>query len=179
MRKMTIAAGLITLLGWFADLCSVFALIATAGVAWREDVQASWPEVTATIEKCSVDLRSMDGRYGHNLGWWLRCQIGFRVGTDQIETKISSSHRGSRPSFEYPELMNQWANDHPTGSAVAVRYNPTNRKAAILAREYMPNGGPRTPNNLKVLLAFSIACVSLLIIAKLFRRLAQRPSNEA
>src|SRR5215813_3461778 len=53
--KPLTAPNLIGLLGLFAGLCSVFALIVTASDAWQERAQQSWPEATAIIERQSVD----------------------------------------------------------------------------------------------------------------------------
>jgi hypothetical protein len=175
MRPMTVAAGLITLLGLFAGLCSLFALVATGLTAWREHVKAGWPEATATIERCSVEERRTTGS---DLSWWLRCHIGFRREADQIETQIFSRILSSQ-SRGYPELMDQWVDDHPNGSRVAVRYDPADPKVAIPATDYMPNGEPKTPSNLRVLAVFSLACAVLLAIAMLLRRRAKSLSPQA
>ncbi len=177
MRSPLTALELIGFLGLLAALCTVFVLVVTAGEAWREHALESWPEVAATIEQCSVDLRYFNGPNDSDPTWWLECRIGFRAGTDQIKTVIHSGHR-SNPSQGYPELMNQWVSDHPSGSTIVIRYDPTDPKAAIPARDYMPNGGPRTGYNLRFLLVCSTACVSLLTIATLFRRRAKSHSNQ-
>jgi hypothetical protein len=160
-------------LGLFAGLCSVLVLIITAGEAWREHAQESWPEVAATIDRCNVDLRYFNGPDDSDPTWWLECQIGFRAGAGRVKATIHSGHR-SNPSQGYPELMNQWVKNHPSGSVIVVRYDPTDLKAATPASEYMPNGGPRTRYNLRFLLICSSACISLLTIAMLFRRRARR-----
>ena len=49
------ARGLIGVLGIFAGLCTVFALIVGMSDGWREHAQESWPQTTATIERCSLD----------------------------------------------------------------------------------------------------------------------------
>jgi hypothetical protein len=49
------AQGLIGLLGIFAGLCTVFALIVSMTDGWREHARESWPQATATIERCSLD----------------------------------------------------------------------------------------------------------------------------
>jgi Protein of unknown function (DUF3592) len=171
-------AGLIGLLGLLAGLCTAFILVVTVGVAWREHAQESWPEVPATIERCSVDLRYFNGPADPDPTWWIECRIGFRTETDQIKTTIHSGHR-SNPSQGYPELMNQWVNDHPSGSQIVIRYAPDDHKTVILSRDYMPNGEPKTRYNLKFLIACFISCICLLIIAKLFRDRAKSRSFQA
>jgi hypothetical protein len=123
--------GLIGLMGLFAGLCTAFILVVTVG-AWREHAQESWPEVRATIERCSVDLRYFNGPADPDPTWRIECRIGFRTETDQIKTTIHSGHR-SNPSQGYPELMNQWVNDHPSGSQIVVRYAPDDHKTVILS----------------------------------------------
>jgi hypothetical protein len=49
------AAGLIGLLGLFAGLCTIFALVATSIGAWQEHVKKGWPAATATIQNSSLD----------------------------------------------------------------------------------------------------------------------------
>jgi hypothetical protein len=169
MRPGITVVGLIGLSALFAGMCSLFALIVTAGEALRELTQARWPEVTATIERCSIDLQYYDGPNSDDPTWWLECKIGFRAGTDQILARIYSGHR-SNPSQGYPELMNRWVNDHPPGSTIVVRYNPTDLKA-LPVRDYLPNGEPRTLSNLKLLSGFTLACASLLAISVWFRRI--------
>jgi hypothetical protein len=169
MRRKINMVGLIGLLALFAGLSSLLALFVTSADAWREHAQASWPEATADIEGCSVDLRYFDGPTSSDPTWWLECKIGFRAGADLIKTRIYSGHR-SNPSQGYPEIMNQWVNDHPTGNAIVVRYNPTNLNAVIPARDYLPNGEPRTPGDLKLLSVLVVACAGLLTIVTMFRR---------
>lgn len=67
MRRLHIAAGCIGILGLFLGLCSLFGVVVSAGEAWREHVQKSWPQATAGIEHCRVEYRSSDGRPGHNM----------------------------------------------------------------------------------------------------------------
>src|SRR5271166_3387399 len=117
MRSPLTALELIGFLGLFAGLCTVLVLVVTAGEAWREHAQESWPEVAATIERCSVDLRYFNGPSDSDPTWWLECPIGFRAGTEQIKATIHSGHPGN-PSQGYPDLMYQWIDDHPSGSTI-------------------------------------------------------------
>jgi hypothetical protein len=68
--------------------------------------------------------------------------------------------------------MSQWVVRHPSGSTMVVRYDPTDAKAAVLTDTDMPDAGPRTPNNLRLLLISSVACLSLLTIARRLRVVA-------
>src|ERR1700739_277713 len=50
--------GFVALLGLFAGLCTIFALIVTVAEGWQEHSQAQWPEATAHIEKCYLHQSS-------------------------------------------------------------------------------------------------------------------------
>jgi hypothetical protein len=68
--------------------------------------------------------------------------------------------------------MQDWVKAHPPGSAIVVHYDPTNHAKAALVATDMPNGGPKSPKNVRfteLALAFSAA---LLMIATLTRRLS-------
>ena len=100
--------------------------------------------------------------------WWLECQISYPVGANQVRTTIHSGHR-SEPSQGYPDPMNRWVNDHPNGSAIRVRRDPSNPLSAVPATDYLPNGGPRTQYDLRFLLACLAACAGLLTLARRLR----------
>ena len=40
----------------FAGLCTVFALVVTAAQAWQEHAHAHWPEATAQVQRCGLDI---------------------------------------------------------------------------------------------------------------------------
>ncbi len=169
MRSSFSVLGLIGLLGLLAGLCAVLILVVAVSDAWREHAVESWPEAPATIERCSVDLRYYNGPDDDDPTWLLECPIHFRAGTQEIATTLHSGYR-SNPAKGYPGVMNQWADDHPSGSSVVIRYNPTDPSVAMPATDYMPNAGPRTRFDLLFLLVLSSACVGLLTIVRLFRR---------
>ena len=166
--KTLTAQGLIALLGIFAGLCAVFALIVSVSDGWREHVHESWPQVTATIERCSVDpyvpLRSAS----RTPVWNVRCRIGYRADANQIDTSIRSRSTASGWGGD-TDGMRQWVARHPSGSPIVVRYDPADPKIAVLTETDMPYAGPRTPNNLRLLLIASVACFALLTIARWHR----------
>ena len=162
---------MIGLLGILAGLCTVFAFIVSVTDGWREHAQETWPQATAIVEGCSVDpyipLRSAS----HTPVWHIRCRIGYRAGADQIQTSIRSRSTASGWGGD-TEGMRQWVAHHPFGTSIVVHYDPTAPKTAVLTETDMPYAGPRTPNNLRLLLISSVAWVSLLIVA---RRLRSEP----
>jgi hypothetical protein len=159
----------------FFGLCTVFLLVSTAVDAWREHAQKGWPQATATIAQCRIDLRHYNGPDDDDPTWWLECPVRFRVGPDEIKTTIHSGHR-SNPARDYPDLMNAWVSDHPDGSPIVVRYDPSDFRTAMPARDYMPNGSPRTGYDFRFLLVCSVAFISLLTITRLLLRRARRGS---
>jgi hypothetical protein len=158
------ARGLIGVLGIFAGLCTVFALIVTMSDGWREHAQENWPQATATIERCSLDPYVPLESASRTPVWHIGCRIGYRADASQIESKVRS--RSASGWGGHTELMSQWVTNHPSGSTIVVRYNPTDPKTAVLTATDMPDAGPRTPNNLRLLLISSVACVGLLSIAR-------------
>jgi hypothetical protein len=133
---------------------------------WREHAQERWPQVTADIQRCSVDPYVT--RRGRSPIWHIRCRIGYRVGANQVESSIRSRSTASGRGGDTGR-MRQWFASHPGGSPIIVRYDPTDPNIAILAATDMPDAGPRTPTNLKLLLISSVACLGLLTIARLLR----------
>jgi hypothetical protein len=136
--------------------------------AWREHVELSWPQTTATIKKCSLDpyvpLRSAS----RTPVWHIQCRLNYSAESIQIENNIRS--RSTTAGWGgHIDLMAQWVAKHPSGSPIVVHYNPSDTKTAVLIDTDMPDAGPRTPNNLKLLLISSVAFVGLFTIARLSR----------
>lgn len=171
MSKSVSAKGLVGLLGIFAGLCTVFALIVSATDKWQEQAQERWPEVTATIERCSVDPYVPLESASREPVWHIGCRIGYRADSTQIETSIRSRSTASGWGG-HMERMHQWVALHRPGSPIVVHYNPTDPKTAALTATDMPDAGPRTPNNLRLLLISSVACLGLLTIARCLRDVA-------
>ena len=152
--------GLLTL---FAVLCTIFALIVSVSDATREHAQQSWPEATAIIQRCSVDpyvpFRS------RNPVWRIRCRIDYRAGENQIETAIESRTTASGWGGDL-QGMREWVARHRSGTMMTIHYDPSDVSKAVLTETDMPYAGPRTPDNLKLLLIAATASIVLLLIAK-------------
>lgn len=157
-------------LGLFSGLCSIFALIVTVAEGWQEHAQAQWPEATARVQNCGADL------YSHGSeSYWIDCRISYLVGDEEIVTKVHSrsTPAPSRVVWQYPSArigtMQRWVDEHPPGAPMAVHYDPANHKKAVLVVTDMPLGGPRTPNNLRLLEVFAGSSVVLLGIARMMK----------
>jgi hypothetical protein len=154
-------------LGLLAGLCTVFALVATAAQAWQEHAQAQWPTATAHVQRCGVDI------YIHKPeSYWIDCSLSYTVGGEDI---VSHVHSRSTPAprrviSQYParqiEQLQEWVDEHPEGTPIAVHYDPANHGKAVLIVTDMPLGGPRTPDNLKLLGFFGVSFAVLLAIAR-------------
>jgi len=61
--------------GLVAGLCMVFVLVVAAAKGWQEHTRAQWPEATAQVQRCGLDI------YTHKPeSYWIDCSISYRVG---------------------------------------------------------------------------------------------------
>ena len=159
----------LTVLVAFSGLCTIFVSVATAAQAWQEHAQARWPEVTARVDNCSLERTSSNGRRKFHI----RCRLSYAVGAEQHATNIYS---GNVPAPEVPQNppnqiapFEEWVDEHPQGTPIVVRYNPANHTKVVLVAANTPFGGPRTPNNVKLLGVCAGSFLVLLTIARLAR----------
>jgi hypothetical protein len=156
----------VVVLGLFAGLCSIFARVTTAAQGWDEHAQAQWPQATARVQRCGIDL------YTHRPeAYWIDCRISYLAGPEEIVADVHSRSSRVPRSSQQPtmqlELMQRWVDEHPAGTAITVHYDPANHKKAALVETDMPLGGPRTPDNLRLLEITAGSCALLLAIARL------------
>jgi hypothetical protein len=156
---------LVVLLG----LCTAFASVVTVAEAWQEHLQARWPEVTARVDECGLTRTSS----GRRQKFYIRCRLNYAVGVEQHATNIYSSNVPSPEIWQYPPNQiapfEEWVNDHPPGTPIVVHYDPANHTKVALVATDMPRGGPRTPNNLKLLEFLAGSFVVLLTIGRITR----------
>jgi hypothetical protein len=166
-RFVTLVAGA---LGFFSGLCTIFMLVVTVALAWSEHPHAQWPEATAHIERCDVDL------YLHQPeAYWIDCTLRYVVGGEEI---VSHVHSRTTPApqrfvYQYPagqvERMQEWVDEHPERTPITVHYDPANHQEAVLVQTDMPRGGPQTPGNLRLLGLCAASCLVLVTIARIAR----------
>ena len=157
-------------LGLFTGLCSIFALFVTVAEGWQEHTQAQWPEATALVQSCGLDI------YTHKPeAYWIDCRVSYSAGAEEIVADVHSRSTpaprrviSQNPSTQF-DLMQEWVDAHPAGTAMDVHYDPANHKKVVLVTTDMPLGGPRTPNNLRLLEITAGSCGLLLAIARLAR----------
>jgi hypothetical protein len=159
----------------FTGACTIFALVVTAAQALQENAQKSWPEVTARVDTCRFERSSINGRHQLYIG----CRFLYAVGGEQNAINIYSARFPGPEVAQYPRNQMQpfeaWLDAHPPGTPVALRYDPANHKKALIPSDFMPRGGPHTPNNLRIL----AACVAGLVVTLLIVRLAGQRADRA
>ncbi len=117
VRKIQLVWVAVAGLGLFAGLCSIFVLVVTMAQGWQEHAQAQWPQATALIQRCGVDI------YTHKLeAYWIDCRVHYLVGAEGIVTKVHSRSTPAprRVIWQYPPqqfgLMQEWVDEHPPGN---------------------------------------------------------------
>jgi len=144
-----------------SGLSTIFAAVTTGAQAWQEHAQQRWPEVTARVDTCALKQTSTYQRTGR----YIACRLSYAVGAEQNVAMIYSRNVAS--SIDEPFV--EWVNEHPAGTPMIVRYDPTNHSKALLVADYMPDGGPRTPKNLKLLEVVAVIFLVLLTLAGITR----------
>lgn len=153
-------------LGGFLGLCTVFAAVITAVHAWQERERARWPEVTAHVERCDLAIYS---RRRKRSSYYVSCSVEYPAGGAMIVSHVSSRSTPApdrviwqpQPIFQQ---MQDWVARHPPGTPMAVHYDPANPQRAALIATDMPQGGPETPDNLKLVEGGTSGCLILLAI---------------
>jgi hypothetical protein len=170
VRKIQLVWLAVAGLGLFAGLCSTLVLVVTVAQGWQEHAQTEWPQATAQVQQCGVDI------YTHKPeAYWIDCRVSYLIGAEQIVTKVHSRSTAAprRVISQQPALqiglMQEWVDEHPPGTPIAVHYDPANHQKAALVATDMPLGGPLTPVNLKLLGITAGICALLLATAGITR----------
>jgi len=170
VRKIQLLWVGLPVLGLAAGLGSILALIVTVAEGWQEHEQAQWLQATARVQQCGVDI------YTHNPDtYWINCRVSYLVDAEEVVAQVHSRSTPApqRVIWQYPAnqigIMQEWVDQHPSGTLIAVHYDPANHNNAALVATDMPLGGPHTPGNLKLLEVAAGSCVLLLAIARITR----------
>jgi hypothetical protein len=161
---------LASFLALFSGLCTVFALAVTATQAWQEHVEAQWPEATAQVQRCGLDIYMRRAE-----SYRIDCSIRYTVSGEEVASHVHSRSTpaprrvlGSNPEQQFDSLQ-AWVNAHPKGTPIMVHFDPADHRKAVLVGTDMPLGGSPTPDNLKLLGAAAGSCIVLLLIARIMR----------
>jgi hypothetical protein len=161
--------GVLVMLVLFLGLCTIFVSVVTAAEAWQEHAQARWPEVTARVNSCGLKQTST----GRRERYYIHCSLSYAVGAEQNVANVYSRNVPSRNVWQYPPNQigpfEQWVDENPTGTPIAVRYDPANHTKVAMVASGAPLGGPRTPSNVKLLEVCAGSFLVLLTIARITR----------
>jgi len=174
VRRFQLSGREFAVLGLFAGLCSILALVVTLAEGWQEHAQAQWPETTARGAELlggyvHAPVRGLLDRLPHQLFGW---RLGWRR---EIVTEV---HSRTTPAprkviWQYPAmqigLMQEWVDAHPPGTPIVAHYDPANQQEGSTGDDRYAAGGPRTPNNLRLLGFFAGSSALLLAIARIMR----------
>jgi hypothetical protein len=163
---MRVGLGVLVL---FSGLCTIFASVVTVAEAWQEHAQAQWPVSEARVDTCSLK----QGSSGRRQNYYIRCRLNYAVGDEQNVANVYSSSVPSPQVWQYPPNQiapyQEWVDEHPKGTPILLRYDPGNHRKVVQVANYMPRGGPRTPNNLKLLEVCGGSFLILFAIARIIR----------
>lgn len=112
----------------------IFILVAGAGLAytawslWWAVQSESWPSAPGTILASKVEVDSASGG-----GLEYRAAVAYQYAVDGQKYAAERVHFGDSLASSWGlGLAQQEVNDHPTGSAVSVRYDPKKPARATL-----------------------------------------------
>jgi hypothetical protein len=159
-----------------SGMCTIFALVVTAAQAWQEHGQAQWPEVTARVDRCGLNQTSS----GRREKFYIRCRLSYAVGAEQNVANVYSSNVPSPKIWQYPPNqigpLEAWVDEHPPGTPIVVRYDPSHHTKVVLVGSDMPPlARPRTPRNMKLVEVCAGSFLVLLMIARITRPRSARP----
>jgi hypothetical protein len=149
--------GLVVLVA-LSGLCTIFASAITAAQAWQEHAQAQWPEVTARVEKCGLTQTSTRRRDRY----YIRCRLRYAAGDEQNAATVFSMRRYL---LDQAGPLQEWVDQHPQGTPIAVRYDPAHRAKVVMAATETLFTVQRTPNNVKLLEVWAGSFLVLVTIA--------------
>jgi hypothetical protein len=116
----------------FSGLCTIFAAVVTAAIAWTEHAEARWPQVTARVDQCGLD----ETPTGEREMYYIRCRLFYEVGAEQNTATVDSVNVPSRAVWQYPPNqigpLEDWIAEHPPGNAHrrALRSRPPHESCA-------------------------------------------------
>lgn len=127
---------------------------------YRENKQAQWPSVLATITQSNV-LKT------YRKGYEYRIEAGVRYLVDGKEQASSIHSRVA--SFGDEREMYRWVSQHPPGTPLPIRYDPDRHDTVVPDAGDMPETGSQVPGDSQMLLLFSALSAALIAIGRVLR----------
>lgn len=157
------------LAGLFFGLCALVLMVKSTLDADRENKHAHWPSVVATITQQSV-REFMNGR---DHAWRIESRVRYTAGGKELTSDVYSGIGG----FLDERAMRRWASQHPAGTSLPIRYDPSDYNIVVPDMGAMPETGTQVKSDVKAVLLFFIMSVIVLTINR--RTGADRPVNGA
>jgi hypothetical protein len=86
-------------------------------------VESKWVEASATVRDCGLDEYHPFASDGGGVVYSLRCRLQYSFASRAYEYKL---HTTSDRSADVRSDIENWAAEHPAGTILAVRVNPSN-----------------------------------------------------
>lgn len=150
--------------GSLLGLCSLTTCVRTVIDAYRENDEAKWPRVIATITRQAVG-ESFVGRYKSRSVWYIQSELRYSVGGQELTSSVRS-----RTSSSQNAPMRKWVARHQPGTYLAIRYDPQHHDTAIPDAGDMPESGPEAPDDLKMFLLFLLPSIALITAGRALQR---------
>jgi len=160
--------GFLSLLGVCLALCALVAVVKTATDAYQESKHAKWPSVLATVTQQTIQ-QTWSGRRnssGTHYVWHIQSELRYRVGGEELMSSVRSR---VTDSTEERAMMRRWASQHLPGTSLLVRYDPQHHNIIVPAAGDMPESGPQTPDDMKMVLIFLLLSIALFTIGRLLQ----------
>lgn len=152
----------LNIFAFFFALCALVMAVKTGIDASRESKQAKWPGAVAIITRQTVQ-KIPAGSHGE---WYIESVVRYSVDGEEL-TSSTRSHGGA---FWEESSMRRWAERHPPGTPLPIRYDPQHHNTAFLEAGDMPESGPQAADDLKAIFLFSALALTLFIAGRLLQR---------
>lgn len=126
---------------------------------YRDNRQAKWPSVVATIT-----LSTVRKTYHKGYEWQIETEVRYLVNGKEQTSRIRS-----RVASGDEREMYQWVSQHPPETQLPIRYDPGHRDAVAPDAGNMPETGSQVPGDLQMLLIFSVLSITLITIGRVLR----------
>jgi hypothetical protein len=184
VTRPTVAAGLAGLFGLFAGLCAIFAGCVTLIDWYTETAQARWPAVTAIVERAELVASRRTSKDGGGELWRLTTRVRYDVNGEARTATLTSPSEARTAMLTSPSAysdeeyvrLQAWTVQHPKGSHIDIRYDPSrpNRAVFAAAEPAFVSGGIRDD-----LILFAIAAIACAVLLPLARFLGARAARAA
>jgi hypothetical protein len=128
---------------------------------YRENEQAKWPIVVATITQSNV-LRTYHKGYEWHIETEVRYLVDGKEQTSSIHSRVASSGEERE--------MYQWASQHSPGTSLPIRYDPEHHDTVVPDAGEMPETGSQMLGDWQMFLIFSVLAATLIIIGRVLQR---------